>query len=1244
MAWLSGWNYRKSHVINSASGAGTNYQVKIICHYGSGTDYNNNTKSPPEGHVYLNEHCRTDFGDVRFTGKDASGNNPETNLLDCWMEEKVDGDYAVFWVELQYSLDSENQTIYVYYGKSDTTYPYLASDQAHGEATFLYFDNWKADHRSQWTGTLGNQRKYWTKSVDGGHNRRLMWKSKIVNWKVTTQYGPIQHVGFCNKDMTDGDTNPEHAIRISVYPDTDFGANNSTFAERLETRISDTDYLESVGNYAYSQNMKLKTDLKITSSKVAVKVEKDGSTVYSEESTNVPASANLQYLFFYLYWSPSGSYAFEWKDNEYLRRYTMRDSDKNWLDDYLDWMFLAKYVDPEPTHGSWGSEEVSTLSQSCEESLFLSLIFFKVPELRFKEKIESFEKIGWINKWKTLFELFSLFEMKSLSFLIFEQLNFAPSKTFLFERKLQKIFSLSDLVRKFKLVHLFESLFLSLLRSCKVKPFFFGSLSLSDLSLPGTLLRETINFLTTQIFGISPCLKELIGNWISPWLGRAKIILEPNQEVNNYILKLRVRKGFGENANYEIYDLNLGRTDLADTRFKLDFSFDFLKVFADKETSSYRDFYVQIPKLTNPTKINVFLGNLNASNPLLDTEIFTFFEGWDSYETGETSPNDWTPYCSGTYSKGEVKDEGYRNKAYCLRTESYMENDLKVASVWHSFPIDFSKLEKVRFVVKTNVDYARWDYSYGSCLVIFRALYSDDTFKALGYRVRSLKYPRDKYRKGSTNYDVDHVIDLGDLESWTICERKLKQDWVNAGFSTDNIQSFHIILSTTAMAGYYGGCTWKSITEIWADEIALWEVPDISITDTYSPTRRREILSKSTEKLREEIFTFSDLTEFGLFLSEVFYLLSQGYSLINKVCKTVLTFLDFFGGKAPFVFYETLKIGLFRISKMETRKEEAVSLSSQLFKAPLLFRSILESLLVLDYISKIGKKVSLESFKAIDSMFKRTFFRLYQLLNLEEVLSKEEIKTLFEIISLLESVERIWLVLKENFESLVLTSLIKKSSSKVLYEVSTFIPKGFSKIFKVVFETLTFVTKVTTFLILFFEKYFFETLILTLKHKMTLKRRLEEIIIFMISSYKKVISISKESSTLIDSLFLSRFLKFDQILKFTESSFSYLIKLLSEEIMMKMSLRRKMKLVLSKILSLFDKVKRKTPFLEINFQEEILLLSLLFTATTQKLFEVIHFISETMESIIFIRKFIAEILLQRYFSRIKKRKFSVKVK
>jgi len=37
MSWLSGWDYRKSHVINPATNAGTGYQISLTVHYGSGS-------------------------------------------------------------------------------------------------------------------------------------------------------------------------------------------------------------------------------------------------------------------------------------------------------------------------------------------------------------------------------------------------------------------------------------------------------------------------------------------------------------------------------------------------------------------------------------------------------------------------------------------------------------------------------------------------------------------------------------------------------------------------------------------------------------------------------------------------------------------------------------------------------------------------------------------------------------------------------------------------------------------------------------------------------------------------------------------------------------------------------------------------------------------------------------------------------------------------------------------------------
>jgi hypothetical protein len=118
--FLSNWQYRKSHLITSATDAGTNYQIKITVHYGSGSDSDDD--------VYLDSKSKTDFGDIRFT------NNTGITELDYWMESKTDSDNAVFWVEVGNTLES-NQTIYIYYGNGDVT------TTSNGDNTFLFFED-----------------------------------------------------------------------------------------------------------------------------------------------------------------------------------------------------------------------------------------------------------------------------------------------------------------------------------------------------------------------------------------------------------------------------------------------------------------------------------------------------------------------------------------------------------------------------------------------------------------------------------------------------------------------------------------------------------------------------------------------------------------------------------------------------------------------------------------------------------------------------------------------------------------------------------------------------------------------------------------------------------------------------------------------------------------------------------------------------------------------------------------------
>jgi hypothetical protein len=126
--YYTGWNYKRSHVINPASYAGSGYQIPIIVHYSSGS-------TVPGNDVYCNTHCNSDFTDIRFT------NAAETNPLNYWYETPVNGT-ATFWVQIPDDLTSNSVTIYIYYGNSGAT-----TTTSNGQATFPdFFDDFSANN------------------------------------------------------------------------------------------------------------------------------------------------------------------------------------------------------------------------------------------------------------------------------------------------------------------------------------------------------------------------------------------------------------------------------------------------------------------------------------------------------------------------------------------------------------------------------------------------------------------------------------------------------------------------------------------------------------------------------------------------------------------------------------------------------------------------------------------------------------------------------------------------------------------------------------------------------------------------------------------------------------------------------------------------------------------------------------------------------------------------------------------
>jgi len=318
--WLSGWGYRKSHEIEgSSAGAQTNYQVKIIVHYESGTDYNDNTKTPPEGHVYVGGKSRADFQDIRFTKDDG------VTELDYWFENKdtaeADG-YGIFWVEVDSIPASPDTTqIYIYYGNP------TATTTSNGYNTFLVFANFDDGTIDGFTarlGTFDNPADY-LRSINTAGKAHVARKGGTysdfaVACKVKTPSGvTVREMGIIARwddSLVDTyDVTNVYMFRIS----------SSTLWE-LYKRVGTEDWSKlQEGSGSYAADTWYTLELRLAGSKISKSINGEvvGTTVTDTSFSSGYAGIRSHF-------------------NEYR---------------YWDDFRVRKYVDPEPSHGSWGSEE-----------------------------------------------------------------------------------------------------------------------------------------------------------------------------------------------------------------------------------------------------------------------------------------------------------------------------------------------------------------------------------------------------------------------------------------------------------------------------------------------------------------------------------------------------------------------------------------------------------------------------------------------------------------------------------------------------------------------------------------------------------------------------------------------------------------------------------------------------------------------------------------------------------------------
>lgn len=316
--WLTGWLYRKQHtIIGSTDGLQTNYQMGIKVYYGAGTDGTEVVYGITFGKVYLDSKCRTDFGDIRFT------NSSGDDLLDYWIEEKTDSDYALFWVELESTPISPNSVnIYIYYEKSNATttsdgpntFPKLFDhflgpslnltvfqvDVSDGSVSF-------ADSIIRIQGNAGNNRYSFASKAPFTTADPSALRFRALIERTLSIYQNIQ-IGFARWGITG------FAIFQSWQDN-----------ERAYTRDSlGNAELDPIGHEYFDSYF----TYEITRGSGIAGYRVDGTLVATGD------------------FNPD-------TDDIGIQTY-VRDSEK---DLYVDWCLIREYTPNEPTHGAWGSEE-----------------------------------------------------------------------------------------------------------------------------------------------------------------------------------------------------------------------------------------------------------------------------------------------------------------------------------------------------------------------------------------------------------------------------------------------------------------------------------------------------------------------------------------------------------------------------------------------------------------------------------------------------------------------------------------------------------------------------------------------------------------------------------------------------------------------------------------------------------------------------------------------------------------------
>lgn len=293
--------------------------------------------------ISLSENCRTDFGDVRFRQGETE--------LDYWMEEKVDSDYAVFWVEVPNipgSGDVPNYTtIYVYYGMADET------TTSSGPNTFLDFDDFDDNILDP----------SWTVDKDTATETIAEESQQIHFHHRADRYCHLERA------MTDDSVVIRVKLKRAVYDEASWALalgvyfnlydwariklwNSGARPQALWCHFDKDEVLTGAGaNNLWSADTWMYVRIMLTADTVYFDYSSDGENWINLTSTARPGTWDTPDLVIIGHGYEISAIQYpnaDWDNNEVAGA-----ERESYADEYL----VRKYVRPEPAHGDWGSEE-----------------------------------------------------------------------------------------------------------------------------------------------------------------------------------------------------------------------------------------------------------------------------------------------------------------------------------------------------------------------------------------------------------------------------------------------------------------------------------------------------------------------------------------------------------------------------------------------------------------------------------------------------------------------------------------------------------------------------------------------------------------------------------------------------------------------------------------------------------------------------------------------------------------------